>query len=184
MKSYSVALTQLESSPSAAYLKATMTQREKIIGRGLFEVFPDNPDDPKIRGINLRASLNRVLQKAEPDTMAIQKYDVRCPDGAFEERFWSPVNSPVLGDNRRIEYIIHRVEDVTSFVKQQQRQSTGDEAGMRVEMERMEAEIFRSSEQVRAANEKLHAANKELEAFSCSWSRTICARPCGILTGL
>jgi len=31
---------------SNTYLKATMTRREEIIGRGLFEVFPDNPDDP------------------------------------------------------------------------------------------------------------------------------------------
>lgn len=27
-------------------LRATLTRREDIIGRGLFEVFPDNPDDP------------------------------------------------------------------------------------------------------------------------------------------
>src|SRR5215467_11017614 len=30
---------------SDAYLRATMTRREAIIGRGLFEVFPDNPED-------------------------------------------------------------------------------------------------------------------------------------------
>lgn len=29
---------------SDAYLKATMTKREEILGRRLFEVFPDNPD--------------------------------------------------------------------------------------------------------------------------------------------
>jgi len=52
--------------------------------------------------------------------MAIQKYDIRRPDGAFEERYWSPVNSPVLGVDRGIEYIIHRVEDVTDFVRQKQ----------------------------------------------------------------
>jgi hypothetical protein len=32
-----------------AYLDATMTQRELIVGRGLFDVFPDNPDDPDAR---------------------------------------------------------------------------------------------------------------------------------------
>jgi len=29
-----------------AYCRATMTVREQIVGRGLFEVFPDNPEDP------------------------------------------------------------------------------------------------------------------------------------------
>ena len=30
-----------------AYLNATMTLREEILNKGLFEVFPDNPDDDK-----------------------------------------------------------------------------------------------------------------------------------------
>jgi len=160
---------------SDAYLKATMTKRENLVGRDLFDAFPDNPDDSQTKGsFNVRASLNRVLQTAEADTMAIQKYDVRRPDGVFEERFWSPINSPVLGADRRIEYIIHRVEDVTDFVKQQsQKNSGGDEDGLRVKMERMEAEIFRSSQEVQAANEKLQTANKELEAFSYSVSHDL-----------
>jgi PAS domain-containing protein len=32
---------------SDAYLSATHTKRQEITGRGLFEVFPDNPDDPR-----------------------------------------------------------------------------------------------------------------------------------------
>ena len=30
-----------------AYLKATLTRREDILGRNIFDVFPDNPDDPQ-----------------------------------------------------------------------------------------------------------------------------------------
>ncbi len=155
---------------SDAYLKATMTRREAILGHGLFEIFPDNPDDPAANGTsNLRASLNRVLQSSRPDTMAIQKYDVRRPDGVFEERYWSPVNSPVLGADHRIEYVIHRVEDVTDFVQQKQPSAHGGD-GMR---ERMEAEIFRSSQEVQAANQQLRALNAELEAFSYSVSHDL-----------
>ena len=158
---------------SDAYLKATMTKREEILGHGLFEIFPDNPADPTANGVsNLRTSLNRVLQSAVTDTMAIQKYDIRRPDGIFEERFWSPVNSPVFGPDRRIEYIIHRVEDVTEFVKQKSR-GVGDENALRARMEQMEAEIFQSSQQVKAANEQLYAANKELEAFCYSVSHDL-----------
>src|SRR5690349_20842513 len=53
-----------------AYLQATMTRREDIVGRGIFDVFPDNPDEPAATGVrNLSASLNRVLQKKAADTM-------------------------------------------------------------------------------------------------------------------
>src|SRR5688572_13972695 len=98
------------------YLRATMTERGDILGRLLFEVFPDNPNDPGATGSrNLRASLQRVLETRRPDTMAVQKYDIRRPaseGGGFEERHWSPVNSPILGPGGSVEYILHRVEDV------------------------------------------------------------------------
>ncbi|TAM45675.1 MAG: hypothetical protein EPN55_07660 [Gammaproteobacteria bacterium] len=158
---------------SDAYLKATMTKREEIVGRYLFDVFPDNPDDPGATGTaNLRASLDRVRRTAAADTMAIQKYDIRRPDGTFEERYWSPINSPVLGVGNRIEYIIHRVEDVTGFVRQKS-QPAGNAAEMRARMEQMEAEIFQSSQKVQAANQQLKAANQELEAFSYSVSHDL-----------
>lgn len=32
---------------SDAYAQATMTKREEILGRGIFDVFPDNPADPQ-----------------------------------------------------------------------------------------------------------------------------------------
>jgi hypothetical protein len=57
--------------------------------------------------------------------MAVQKYDVQRPAlerGAFEERYWSPVNTPILNDNDEMQYIIHRVEDLTEFVRVQRRE--------------------------------------------------------------
>ena len=99
---------------SNAYLDATITNREAVTGRKIFDVFPDNPDDPNADGVfNLHASLNLVLKNRAAHTMPIQKYDIPRPDGVFEERFWKPVNSPVLDKQGEVIYIIHRVEDVT-----------------------------------------------------------------------
>jgi light-regulated signal transduction histidine kinase (bacteriophytochrome) len=97
---------------------------------------------------------------------------VRRPDGVFEERFWSPVNSPVVDADGKLEYIIHRVEDVTAFVRRKQ-ESEGGEGGWRARMEQMEAEVFQSSQEVQTANQQLRAVNQELEAFSYSVSHDL-----------
>src|SRR5438874_2476807 len=70
-----------------AYLKATMTRRADVVGHDLFDVFPDNPQDPDATGVrNLRASLDRVRRELAVDPMGIQKYDIPRPGGGFEER--------------------------------------------------------------------------------------------------
>lgn len=102
---------------SDAYLRATMTDRAQIVGHAIFDVFPDNPDAPDATGVeSLRASLDRVRASLAPDVMAVQKYDIKRPEsdgGGFEVRFWSPLNTPVVGVDGELRYIIHRVEDVT-----------------------------------------------------------------------
>jgi PAS domain S-box-containing protein len=100
-----------------AYLAATMTRRRDILGQHIFGAFPDPPDDPEATGVaNLRASLQRVCERRQPDRMAVQKYDIRRLTGEFEERHWSPLNLPVLGADGRLNYIVHHVEDVTNLI--------------------------------------------------------------------
>ena len=107
---------------SDAYLQATLTTRDGpdgIIGRGLFEVFPDPPGDPQATGSrNLRRSLERAVATGAPDEMALQPYAVRRPDGSWEDRYWLPLNTPIRDRvTGRVTHLIHRVEDVTQSVR-------------------------------------------------------------------
>ena len=156
---------------SDAYLRATMTARPAILGRPLFEVFPDDPDDPAADGVaNLRASLDRVRASLRPDSMAVQRYAIRRPEaegGGFEERWWSPINSPVLDGDGRLAQIIHRVEDVTDFVRLKARETEQERLNeeLRSRAETMEAEILTRAEEIAAADRELRRVNAELDRF-------------------
>lgn len=154
---------------SDAYATATMTKREDIVGHGLFEVFPDNPDDPGNEGVrNLRASLTRVIHEHVSDSMPVQKYDIRKPEsegGAFEQRFWSPTNKPVLGPDGSLIYIIHCVIDVTEYMRlmnaDEEREQMTREARERVQM--MESQVFNGTQQVADTMRRLKEVNIELQ---------------------
>ncbi|HEY8925627.1 MAG TPA: PAS domain S-box protein, partial [Polyangia bacterium] len=109
---------------SDAYLRATKTRRADILGRRLFDVFPDNPDVPSADGTrNLAASLARAIETGAADTMPVQRYDIRRPaaeGGGFEERWWRPVNTPVRDAAGKTRYLIHAVEDVTDLMRSEQ----------------------------------------------------------------
>jgi signal transduction histidine kinase len=132
---------------------AVMGDRASLLGRVLSEVWPDNPEAPAAAGANsLRASLERVRRERAPHRMRVMRYDVSRAgtDGiVLEERYWSPLNTPVLDESGELRHIIHTVEDVTALVR----------------LERQEASEHR---QLLASNTALGAANEELEAFSYS----------------
>jgi PAS domain-containing protein len=101
-----------------AYAAATLIVRSEVVGKSLFEVFPDNPVDPAADGVsNLFASLKAVALTGEPHAMAIQRYDIRTPNGAFVERHWLPINRPIQDSRGRLVFLLHHVEDVTEQIK-------------------------------------------------------------------
>ncbi len=109
---------------------------------------------------NLDASLRRVLREQTGDAMSVQKYDIERPaaeGGGFEERFWSPYNSPVLHADGSLAYIIHRVEDITEYV--QLRQSTAKPAE---NVDAMEVEIILRAREVADSGRQLKESNAEL----------------------
>ncbi|MFI9832268.1 PP2C family protein-serine/threonine phosphatase [Streptomyces sp. NPDC051913] len=143
------------------FVRMSGRSREQLVGRYLFDVFPDNPGDPAASGMrNLAASLQRVLTTGERDTMAVQRYDVHSLDepGQWEERYWSPINAPVFGPDGEVVLLVHRVEEVTEFIRDR-----GGPVGTRARA--LEAELYIRARELQEVNERLrkaHAREREV----------------------
>ncbi|MBD1395746.1 PAS domain-containing protein [Pontibacter sp. JH31] len=111
-------------SASKPYLAATHRTLDEIKDRYLFDVFPENPALSAPDGIkNLQYSLNWVLQHKKPHQMALQRYDVQLPlgSGEFKEKYWLPTNTPIMDEAQNIQYILHKVVDVSEQVLTQEK---------------------------------------------------------------
>jgi diguanylate cyclase (GGDEF)-like protein/PAS domain S-box-containing protein len=153
---------------NASYLAATGTVRAAILGRGLFEVFPDNPSEVASQSASdLRASLERVLRNRTADVMGVQKYDIPARDGtcAFQTKYWSPFNTPVIEPDGSVSCVIHHVEDVTEFVLAREAAAQIDaQAPEKIagHAERAQAEVMRRASELKEANRRIKESEAQL----------------------
>lgn len=173
---------------SDAYLRATLTRREEIIGRYVFDVFPEYPDDdadadevvPKSM-----ASFKKVLKTGLADSMDIQRHDVRRPEsegGGFEVRYWSPVNSPILNPDGSTAYIFHRVENVTDYVMLKQKGLEQEKVTDKLlgQAFKMEADLYSRSREAAEISLELKQANQELKKHRSHLEKLVRERTAGL----
>jgi PAS domain-containing protein len=110
-----------------AHANATSTRPEDTVGRLVFEVFPDNPNDWRADGLSqFRASLLKVLKTRTSDTLPTLKYDIArtvSDGGGFEVRYWRVVNTPILGDDGFVQWIVNSADDITELTRLRERES-------------------------------------------------------------
>ncbi len=152
------------------YLHDTLTRRADLLGKPVFDAFPDNPCTPEANSTrNLGASLRRVIETKARDVMAIQRYDVPNRSGTgFELRYWSPVNVPVISPDGELLYIVHRVENVTDYVRLVEEKKTQQKqtAELSARNRQMEAEILQNTRVLEEKNRELLQANEALSQFA------------------
>ncbi|MPY63797.1 PP2C family protein-serine/threonine phosphatase, partial [Streptomyces spongiae] len=138
------------------FLRLAGRTREQLLGRYIFDVFPENPNEPAAAGMReTRASMLRVATTGERDTMALLRYDIEDParPGHWQEHFWSPVNAPVRDPEGRVVLIVHRVEEVTELIRAFGRRDNDREARV------LEAELYTRARELQEVNERLRRAH-------------------------
>lgn len=145
-----------------ARLKATDTTREQNLGRKLFDLFPDDPNQPEANGVrNLTRSLERVLATKKTDVMPVQRYALSDAAGVFVERWWNPINTPVFGPDGEVALVIHRVEEVTDLVRLQGEMAANDRVAQ--QQQAIIDQLRNTEAALRASDTQLRSLNAELE---------------------
>jgi len=158
---------------SDAYMHAACEKREAVIGRGLFHILPDDPGADGATGRGLRASLEKVLAKRSPDEMVAFGYDLFHGEGESSlARPFSLLNSPVLGADGALLFIVHRVEEVRG-------ESALRQEGSSPSFEALRRELDEANAQLRAIYEQgLFAGRLRLDGSVIDVNRA-CLETCG-----
>lgn len=97
-----------------AYARAVDRPREFLIGRYLFDAFPNDGHAGRL----LRESFRRVLETGVQESIAFIPYEIpRAPErgGGMEMRYWSAVQTPLLGTDGSVAYVLQNSVDVTEL---------------------------------------------------------------------
>ncbi|WP_299822342.1 PAS domain-containing protein [uncultured Pontibacter sp.] len=104
------------------YSRTTNFKIDEVIGKSIFDTFPDNPTDSNaVAKRNLRISLEEVTRSKAPHTLPLIQFDVPTTDSGsrgFEEHFWKTTNTPILDSKGEIVYILHATQNITASVRQ------------------------------------------------------------------
>jgi len=105
---------------SDLYLELTHKQRQEVLGKGLFEVYPGNHADPTEKD-SVFSSFKRVIDTAKRDKLPVFKYDIAVEGSLFKEtHYWTNENEPILDDNGKVAYIINTTNNITEEIRRSQ----------------------------------------------------------------
>jgi PAS domain S-box-containing protein len=142
-----------------AYLRVTMRKREELLGRGMFEAFPSDPDSEGYK--QLRASFDRVISEKVTDHLPLIAYAIPLPgDQGFEERYWSATHTPLFNEAGELISILQHTVDVTEL--HHLRTFARTSAFLSGPSALIETEMFRRAQAVQEVNQTLARERQHL----------------------
>ena len=103
---------------SDAYLAATGTSRDDLLGHAVCDIISDNPDDRfSQRSVRVRESLQAAIRTQTAQAMRIQRDDVPAGHGSFARKYWLTTNYPISNTEGNVSWILHRVQDITQMTE-------------------------------------------------------------------
>lgn len=102
-----------------AHARTFRTTREALEGRGVFEVFPADPEPDIAQFVEaIRESLERALATGRRDQMRVGRLSLLSAPGEAVERYWTATNTPILNAAGVVTHIVSASQDVTGEVQE------------------------------------------------------------------
>jgi two-component system sensor histidine kinase VicK len=149
---------------SDQYLHLVNKERQELLGKGLFDVFPGNESDPSEQ-FSVASSFHRVINKGLNDELPVFKYEIYSPEtNKLETYYWSNLNEPILSEEGEVAYLINTTANITNRIEQENalKLAIGQVEALSREQALYE-ELAVANEELEAANEEIIAINEELE---------------------
>ncbi len=110
-----------------AFLAATHTKSEDIIGQSFFEAFPANStDDSRLQ--TFQHALDQVMEQKSAQVMRQHRYDLPHTDeAAGRARYWDIEMYPLLDSQGEVQYIVQSSVDITSLVEAEKKVKDSNE---------------------------------------------------------
>ena len=142
-----------------ACLRTAGRTEDELVGKYFFDALPENPGIHDEAERNLKASLLRLLDTGEPETVVLERYDLPRPDqpDGFEERWWSVIHTPISGPDGKVKWIIQQVEDVTAFVHSPRTRQCSEE--LTEQAKGTAAELYARARELARLNQELRQAH-------------------------
>jgi PAS domain S-box-containing protein len=141
---------------SDAFIEATYTKREDLVGKYFFDVFQDTKNTTAVA--ETKASLEYVLKNKKPHLMPMLRMEIKNLAGVVEEKYWNPINKPILTKDNKVQYIIHIVKELTEFVKLEKIYASEENISNTLPdlIHSLESTLLNRQKKSKSINEKLH----------------------------
>ena len=141
---------------SDAYVEATYTKREDVVGKHFFDVFQDTKNITAVA--ETKASLEYVLKNKKPHVIPMLRMEIKNLAGVLEEKYWNPINKPILTKDNEVQYIVHIVKDLTEFVKLEKIYVSDENISNTLPdlIHSLESTLLNRQKKSKSINEKLH----------------------------
>ena len=141
---------------SDAYVEATYTKREDLVGKYFFDVFQDTKNTTAVA--ETKASLEYVLKNKKSHVIPMLRMEIKNLAGVLEEKYWNPINKPILTKDNQVQFIVHIVKDLTEFVKLEKIYVSEENISNTLPdlIHSLESTLLNRQKKSKSINEKLH----------------------------